>query len=79
MYLDEYMSKIRHEEFLAEAENNRLLSLSRRKPGAIVSATVRFLVWFGSLLRRLGSLLEDRFATEVSTKHARSADRGLNV
>jgi hypothetical protein len=79
MIIDEYLMKARHEEFLAEAERSRLVKLSMLKPGGAISSSVRVLVWFGGLLRRWGSRLEDRFAAEVRYNQTQPVDCGQKI
>jgi hypothetical protein len=79
MIMDEYLMKARHEEILAEAERGRLVKLSKLKPDGAISSSVRFLVWFGGLLRMWGCRLEERFSVDVCVNQAQPVDRGLNV
>ncbi len=79
MFFYEDLMRMRHEEILAEAENSRLLAISRRKSVAVASTSARFLVWFGGLLRVWGCQLEERFSVNVCVNQAQPVDRGLNV
>ena len=79
MIIDEYLMKVRHEEILAEAERSRLVAISMLKPGGAISSSVRILVWFGGLLRRWGSRLEDRFAAEARYNQAQPVDFGQKI
>ena len=79
MIIDEYFMKARHEEFLAAAERNRLVKLSMLKPEGAISSSERVLVWFGGLLRRSGSRLEDRFAAEARYNQTQPVDCGQKI
>ncbi len=79
MIISEEFMRVRQGELLAEAENNRLLVLAKRKPGTAISMSARLLVWFGGLLRRWGCRLEERFSVDVCVNQAQSVNRGLNV
>ena len=79
MIIDEYLMKVRHEEYMAAAERSRLVAISMLKPERAISSHVRILVWFGGLLRRWGSRLEDRFAAEVRCNQTQTVDCGQKI
>ncbi|MCJ7535708.1 MAG: hypothetical protein MUO57_09265 [Anaerolineales bacterium] len=78
MIINEYLMRLRHEEFLAEAERNRLLATAVHHPARVISTYTRFLTWLGGLMSRWGSRLEKRFGAEAAVNHS-PIDRSLEV
>ncbi len=79
MFINEDLMRIRHEEFLAEAERSRLLSLVKLRPASVFPTNARLLAWMGGAMRRWGSRLENRFTAEVMVNQPQSIDSSLNV
>ena len=77
--LEEYLVRIRHKEFLAEAERNRLLAMAEKKHSSSISTAARLLVYIGGLFRRWGSRLEDRFAIESNPHQNQPVERRMEL
>ena len=78
MIINEYLAQSRHQEFLAEAERNRLLSTAEHRPARVISTYTRFLAWVGGVMCSWGSLLEKRFGEQLAVNHS-PVDRSLEV
>ena len=77
--LEAYFVQIRHKQFLAEAESNRLLELAEKKNATSISTAGRLLVYIGGLIRRWGSWLEDRYTIDSKPHHNQPVDRRMEL
>jgi len=77
--IEEYLVQVRQKELLAEAERQRLVAIARQRKSIELSTGARMMVYFGLMLNKWGSQLEQRFAVEANPEQVHSVERGLKV
>jgi len=79
MILDEYLMRIRQEEILTQAENNRLVAQAKRRSPRRRSYSGRALTWLGNRLIKWGEYLQLRFGDAKKISQPQPVERGVEV
>jgi len=79
MIINEYLMRIRHEEILSQAENNRLVAQAKRRSPSRRPYSGRALTWLGNRLIKWGEYLQLRFGDAKKISQSQPVERGVQV